>query len=415
MAHLDTTKPGWWRSAVVYQIYPRSFADSNGDGIGDLRGVINHLDYLETLGVDVVWLSPFYRSPMVDNGYDISDYQDVDPLFGTLADLDELIAGVHERGMQLVIDVVINHTSSVHPWFIESRSSTDNPKRDWYWWREPREGLEPGQAGAEPTNWMTYFSESAWELDERTAQYYLHLFAVDQPDLNWENPEVRQALYAMLRWWLQRGVDGFRMDVINLVSKSLPLTDGEPIPNTPLGDAGPYTVCGPRIHEFMQEFHESVIATHSRPLITVGEMPGVTTAHARQFSDPASKELDMVFQFEHMGVDHGPGGRYNPVPLELVKLKEVLGRWQRELGDTGWNSLLGQPRPAAGRLPVRRRRARLPRAVGQDAGHGAAPAARHAVHLPGRRAGYDELPVHRHRAVRRHRGAQRLRARRGAR
>ncbi len=339
MANLDVTRPGWWRSAVVYQVYPRSFADSNGDGIGDLRGVIDKLDYLAALGVDVLWLSPFYPSPMADNGYDISDYRDVEPLFGTLADVDELVEGLHARGIRLVIDVVLNHTSDEHPWFVESRSSTDNPKRDWYWWRPARPGKEPGMAGAEPTNWITHFHEAAWTLDERTGEYYLHLFAVKQPDLNWENPQVRAELYDMLRWWLDRGVDGFRMDVINLISKELPLHDGAPIPGTPYGENDSSTVCGPRVHEFVHELHEQVIATHPTPLITVGEMPGVSVDHGRQFSDPASAELDMVFQFEHVEVDHGPGGRYDPQPLDLVALKEILGRWQDGLADAGWNSL----------------------------------------------------------------------------
>ena len=218
-------RPADWRRWVVYQIYPRSFADSDGDGVGDLRGVLARLDYLERLGVDVVWLSPVYRSPMDDNGYDISDYHDIDPLFGTLADLDELIAALHARGMRLMMDLVVNHTSDEHPWFVESRSSRDNPKRDWYWWRDPRPGVTPGTPGAEPTNWESHFSGSTWTWDERTGQYYLHVFSAKQPDLNWENPEVRQAVYAMMRWWLDRGVDGFRMDVINMISKDTSLPD----------------------------------------------------------------------------------------------------------------------------------------------------------------------------------------------
>ena len=209
----------WFREAVVYQIYPRSFQDCNGDGIGDVRGIISRLDYLAALGVDVVWLSPIYASPQDDNGYDISDYQDIDPTFGTLADLDELLEQAHARGIRIVMDLVVNHTSDEHPWFVESRSSKDNPKRDWYWWRPPREGMDAGAPGAEPTNWESFFSGPAWELDEATGEYYLHLFSRKQPDLNWENPEVREAVYAMMRWWLDRGVDGFRMDVINMISK----------------------------------------------------------------------------------------------------------------------------------------------------------------------------------------------------
>src|SRR5690349_4413893 len=244
LVHLERS-PDWWQSAVVYQIYPRSFADSNGDGVGDLPGILDHVDYLADLGVDVVWLSPVYRSPMDDNGYDISDYEDIDPLFGSLDDLDALVAGLHERGMKLVMDLVVNHTSDEHAWFEESRSSKENPKRDWYWWRPPRAGHEPGQPGAEPTNWQSFFSGSAWELDEATGEYYLHLFSRKQPDLNWENPEVREAVYSMMRWWLDRGVDGFRMDVINLLSKDI---------------AADVYFNGPRIHEFLHEMHDAVFA-----------------------------------------------------------------------------------------------------------------------------------------------------------
>ena len=216
---VQTRPDGWWKSAVVYQIYPRSFADSNGDGTGDIPGITSRLDYLAELGVDVVWLSPVYASPMDDNGYDISDYTDVDPIFGTLADLDELIAGLHERGIKLVMDLVVNHTSDEHPWFQESRDPA-SPKRNWYWWRPARAGFEPGSQGAEPTNWEAAFSGSAWQYDERSGEYYLHLFSPKQPDLNWENPEVRHAVYDMMNWWVDRGVDGFRMDVINLISKA---------------------------------------------------------------------------------------------------------------------------------------------------------------------------------------------------
>jgi oligo-1,6-glucosidase len=216
----------WWKSAVVYQIYPRSFADSNGDGIGDIPGITSHLDYLVELGVDVVWLSPVYASPMDDNGYDISDYEDVDPMFGMLEDLERLIAGLHERGIKIVMDLVVNHTSDEHQWFIESRDPA-SAKRDWYWWRPARPGFEPGSEGAEPTNWESAFSGSAWQFDERSGEYYLHLFSPKQPDLNWENPEVRRAIYDMMNWWVDRGVDGFRMDVINLISKH-DLVDGVP-------------------------------------------------------------------------------------------------------------------------------------------------------------------------------------------
>jgi oligo-1,6-glucosidase len=303
------SKP-WWKSAVVYQIYPRSFADSDGDGIGDLGGIASRLDYLAQLGVDVLWLSPVYPSPQDDNGYDISDYQDIEPVFGTLAQFDELLAAVHERGMRLVMDLVVNHTSDEHPWFVESRASKDSPKRDWYWWRP------------EPANdWQSYFSGPVWELDETTGEYYLHLFSRKQPDLNWENPEVREAVYSMMRWWLDRGVDGFRMDVINMISKDL--AEG--------------WICGPRIHEFLQEMHREVFAGRDA-LLTVGEMPEVTLEDARLFTDPAREELDMVFQFEHVALDHR-ASKWDSFPLDLLALKRSFGRWQAGLADVGWNSL----------------------------------------------------------------------------
>jgi oligo-1,6-glucosidase len=329
----------WWTSAVVYQVYPRSFADSNGDGIGDLPGLITRLDHLQRLGVDVIWLSPVYASPHADNGYDISDYQAIDPVFGTLEDFDRLLAEVHARGMKLVMDLVVNHTSDEHPWFVESRSSKHNPKRDWYWWRPPREGFDAGQPGAEPTNWESFFSGPAWTLDETTGEYYLHLFAPQQPDLNWENPEVRQAVYAMMRWWLDRGVDGFRMDVINLISKDPALPDGATTGTSGRGDGFPHYGTGPRIHEFLQEMHREVFEGRSNELLTVGEMPGVTWKDARLFTDRRRRELDMVFQFEHVSLDHGPGGKFDPKPLDLRDLKASLGRWQTALGEVGWNSL----------------------------------------------------------------------------
>lgn len=332
-----TADEDWWRTAVVYQVYPRSFADSDGDGIGDLRGLIGRLDHLELLGVDVVWLSPIYPSPQDDAGYDISDYQDVDPVFGTLEDLDELVAALHERGMRLMMDLVVNHTSDEHPWFVASRSSPDDPKRDWYWWRPPREGMAAGAPGAEPTNWESFFSGPAWELDEESGEYYLHLFSRKQPDLNWENPEVREAVYAMMRWWLDRGVDGFRMDVINLVSKDTSLPDGV-VHAGVLGDGTPYVMNGPRIHEFLAEMHREVLTGRDRKILTVGEMPGVTVEEALLFTDPAREEVDMVFTFEHMGVDHART-KWDLLPFDLVALKTVLGRWQAGLAEVGWNSL----------------------------------------------------------------------------
>jgi oligo-1,6-glucosidase len=327
-----------WRRWVVYQVYPRSFADSDADGVGDLRGILAHLDYLQNLGVDVAWLSPVYRSPMDDNGYDISDYQDVDPLFGTLADLDELIAALHARGMRLVMDLVVNHTSDEHPWFTESRSSRDNPKRDWYWWRDARPGTTPGTPGAEPTNWESLFSGPVWEWDEATGQYYLHLFSRKQPDLNWENPEVRQAVYAMMRWWLDRGVDGFRMDVINMISKVTSLPDAQPRPGSWYGSGRRYFIDGPRNHEFLQEMYREVFAGRDAHVLTVGEMPDVTVGEAVLFTSPERHELDMVFQFEHVELDYGRN-RYDPRPLRLTELKASLAAWQAGLAGRGWNSL----------------------------------------------------------------------------
>ena len=326
-----------WHRWVVYQIYPRSYADSNGDGVGDLRGILGKLDYLHWLGVDVIWLSPIYRSPMDDNGYDISDYQDVDPLFGTLADFDELQEAVHRKGMKLIMDLVVNHTSDEHPWFQQSRESKDNPKRDWYWWRDPRPGHTPGTPGAEPTNWESHFSGSAWQWDEHTQQYYLHVFSTKQPDLNWESPQVRQAIYAMMRWWLDRGVDGFRMDVINMISKDTALPDARPRPGSRYGPGDEHFTCGPRNHEFLQEMYREVFAGRDRHVLTVGEMPGVRLAEAAQFTDPDRHELDMVFQFEHVSLDFG-SHRYEPRELSLPALKASLADWQRGL-EHGWNSL----------------------------------------------------------------------------
>ncbi len=330
-------KHQWWKESVVYQIWPRSFADGDADGIGDLAGITSRLDYLSALGVDVLWLSPIYPSPQDDAGYDISDYQDIDRTFGSLEQFDALLAAVHERGMKLMMDLVVNHTSDEHPWFVESRASKDSPMRDWYWWRPAREGMDPGDPGAEPNNWGSVFSGPAWELDDKTGEYYLHLFSRKQPDLNWENSEVRQAVYSMMRWWLDRGIDGFRMDVINFISKDTNLPDGHVRDGSLYGDGLPHFVDGPRIHEFLQEMHREVFAGREG-LITVGEMPGVTVEEAKLYTDPARREVDMVFQFEHVQVDHGET-RWDVRPLRLRDLKAVLGRWQAGLAKVGWNSL----------------------------------------------------------------------------
>jgi oligo-1,6-glucosidase len=316
---------------VVYQVYPRSFQDSDGDGVGDIPGITSRLDHLARLGVDVLWLSPVYRSPMDDNGYDISDYDDVDPLFGTLGDLDALIAGCHDRGIRVIMDLVVNHTSDEHPWFLESRDPA-SPKRDWYWWRAPRDGGRP------PTNWESLFGGSAWEYDDRSGEYYLHVFSRKQPDLNWENPEVRQAVYAMMRRWVDRGVDGFRMDVIELISKEATLRDGVPLPGRTL--ASPVGISfGPRLDEYLSEMDREV-GIHDEHLLTVGEMGMATIEQARRVTDPARRELDMLFSFEHLWQDEQPGqGKWALKRLHLPDLKGVLASWQDGLADVGWNSL----------------------------------------------------------------------------
>lgn len=328
----------WWKSSVVYQVYPRSFADSDGDGTGDIRGIIDHLDHIKTLGADVLWLSPVYRSPMDDNGYDISDYRDVDPTFGTLDDIDELIAALHARGMKLVMDLVVNHTSDEHAWFEASRDPHSD-KRDWYIWAPPRPGYIGGTPGAEPTNWSSFFGGPAWEYDLASGEYYLHLFTRKQPDLNWENPAVRDAVYSMMRWWVERGVDGFRMDVINLISKTYPLTDGEVQPGQTLSFDLGKVINGPRLVEFLEEMNAAV-GLSELGLFTVGEMVGVDIAHARDYTSQFHPRLKMVFTFEHMALDVAPGvDKFAHKPLHLPDLKRNLAAWQSGLANEGWNSL----------------------------------------------------------------------------
>lgn len=322
---------------MVYQIYPRSFADSDGDGIGDLRGIAQHLDYLHELGIDVLWLCPVCRSPQRDNGYDVSDYQDVDPIFGTLEDLDELITAVHRRGMRLIMDLVVNHTSDQHPWFLASRSSRDAATSDWYFWRDARPGTVPGEPGSEPNNWGAVFAGPAWEWVPERGQYYLHLFSASQPDLNWDNPQVREAVFAMMSWWLDRGVDGFRMDVINFISKDPALPDGQ-LGLDGYGDGMPYFSYGPRVHAYLAEMKRRVFDPRPGSYLTVGEMPGVTPEQAREFTDTEHGQLAMVFQFEHVALDQD-GDKWTPKPVSVNDLRDTLTRWQTALADTGWNSL----------------------------------------------------------------------------
>ncbi len=336
---MSHSQPGreWWRSAVVYQVYPRSFQDSDGDGIGDIPGIVSRLDYLHDLGVDVIWLSPVYRSPHDDNGYDISDYEDIDPTFGTLADVDELIAQLHARGMKLVMDLVVNHTSDEHAWFVDSRSGRDAEHADWYMWRDPRPGAVGGRPGAEPNNWGSFFSGSAWEWEPARGQYYLHLFSRKQPDLNWENPVVRRAVYDMMNRWLDRGVDGSRMDVINFISKDLALPDGEVLP-TGFGDGMPFFRSGPRLQEFLAEMKAEVFDGREQDYLTVGEMPDATPELAARLTDSRTGQLSMIFQFEHVGLDQ-IGGKWNVGELDLRDLKRSFARWQEALAEHGWNSL----------------------------------------------------------------------------
>ena len=315
-------RKAWWKESVVYQIYPRSFCDGNGDGIGDLRGITSKLDYLQALGVDVIWLSPVYRSPNDDNGYDISDYRAIMDEFGTMADWEEMLEGMHRRGIKLVMDLVVNHTSDEHPWFVESRKSKDNPYRDYYIWRPPRDGREPN-------NWASHFSGSAWQLDEATGEYYLHLFSRKQPDLNWENPEVRAAIWEMMRWWLDKGVDGFRMDVINMISKVPGL------PDAPEGwgryqYGGLYFIHGPRLLEYLAEMKREVLSHYD--VLTVGETPLVTTQDALEIAGEETGALNMVFQFDHMNLD-------TREPGWLADLRQIMTRWQVDLEGRAWNSL----------------------------------------------------------------------------
>lgn len=321
-------KKTWWKEAVIYQIYPRSFMDSNGDGIGDLRGIISRLDYLKYLGIDVIWLSPIYQSPNDDNGYDISDYQAIMDEFGTMEDFDELLAGAHDRGIRIVMDLVVNHTSDEHKWFLESKKSRDNEYRDYYIWREGRDAQTP------PNNWGSCFGGSAWQYDKETAMYYLHLFSKKQPDLNWDNVKVRQSVFDMMTWWCEKGIDGFRMDVISMISKTKEMPDGKV--NGLYGDFGPYCIHGPNVHKYLQEMNEKVLSKYD--IMTVGETAGVTTELAKQYAGEDAGELNMVFQFEHVEGD-GKYGKWTDQKVPLTTLKKTLSRWQTELYDKAWNSL----------------------------------------------------------------------------
>lgn len=319
----------WWKNNVVYQIYPRSFCDSNADGIGDINGIRSKLWYLKALGIDVIWLSPVYQSPNDDMGYDISDYRAIMKEFGTMEDYDHMLEEAHSLGIKIMMDLVVNHTSDEHALFIESRKSKDNPYRDFYIWRD-------GKDGKEPNNWGSCFGGSAWKYDEATDQYYLHLFSPKQPDLNWENDEVRKRVFDMMTWWCDKGIDGFRMDVISLISKVPGLPDGA-VGKSGYGDFGPYCANGPRVHEFLQEMNKEVLSKYD--LITVGECSGVTIEEAKKYAASSGEELNMVFQFEHMDLDGGESFKWNHKKIKLTDLKAVMSKWQTELHGKAWNSL----------------------------------------------------------------------------
>ncbi len=314
----------WWKESVIYQIYPRSFKDSNGDGIGDLGGIIEKLDYLAELGVDILWLSPIYQSPNDDNGYDISDYRDIMTEFGQMEDFDRMLEGIHARGMKLMMDLVVNHSSDEHQWFQESRKSKDNPYRDYYMWRDEK-----------PVSWPSFFGGEAWEYDEPTDSYYLHLFSKKQPDLNWENPKVREEVYSLMRFWLDKGVDGFRMDVIPFISKHLnwPEVDWSDFPKI----VEETYANGPRLHEFLHEMYQQALADYD--ITTVGEAPGVPAKLGNLYVGESRQELDMIFHFGHMFLDWGPGGKFDISDWDLRDFKGVFNEWYEALGDEGWVSI----------------------------------------------------------------------------
>ncbi|MCA0150352.1 alpha,alpha-phosphotrehalase [Rossellomorea vietnamensis] len=323
-------KQAWWKRSVVYQIYPKSFYDTSGNGVGDIKGITAKLDYLKELGVDVVWITPIYKSPQNDNGYDISDYFNIHEEYGKMDDFDELLEEAHSRGIKIIMDIVINHTSTENQWFIESRKSKDNEYRDFYIWKDGKED------GSEPTNWQSKFGGNAWQYDEETGQYYLHLFDVTQADLNWENDKVREKLYEMMHFWLKKGVDGFRLDVINLISKDqdFPDDDGSVAP----GDGRKFYTDGPKVHEYMQEMNKEVFSQYD--IMTVGEMSSTTIDNCIKYSNPDRNELSMTFNFHHLKVDYPNGEKWSVADFDFLKLKDILSTWQREMNKGGgWNAL----------------------------------------------------------------------------
>lgn len=318
----------WWKEGIVYQIYPRSYQDSNGDGIGDIRGIIDRLDYIKSLGVDIIWLCPVYKSPNDDNGYDIADYRNIMEEFGTMSDFGELLEGMHDRGLKLVMDLVVNHSSDEHAWFEESKKSKDNPYRDYYIWK-------PGNNGGPPNDWQSFFGGSAWQYDETTEEYYLHLFTTKQPDLNWENPKVREEVNDIIKFWFDKGVDGFRMDVISLISKRPEYAN---MVSKNFEDTIRLQYAnGPRIHEFLKDMNDKVLSKYD--IMTVGEGPGITLDHGLNYVGEDRNELDMVFHFDHMFLDFGQGGKFDPRPYDLLEFKDVFTAWDEKLKGKGWGSV----------------------------------------------------------------------------
>lgn len=319
----NATTP-WWKTATVYQIYPKSFCDSGAKGTGDIQGIISKLDYLKHLGIDAIWLTPVYESPMVDNGYDISDYYAINPDFGTMQDFDELLEQAHDRGIRIIMDIVVNHTSTAHKWFQSALEDKESPYRDYYIWRDPVDGKAP-------TNWQSKFGGNAWELDENSGQYYLHLFATEQADLNWENPKVRTEVEEVISFWAEKGVDGFRLDVINLISKQ------QDFPNDEIGDGRRFYTDGPRVHEYLKQISEAVFQKYGS--VTVGEMSSTTLEHCQQYSSLDGKELSMVFNFHHLKVDYPNGEKWSQAPFDFIQLKQIFNHWQTGLNGQGWGAL----------------------------------------------------------------------------
>lgn len=314
----------WWKSATIYQIYPKSFCDSGDKGTGDIRGIISKLDYLKQLGIDAIWLTPVYQSPMVDNGYDISDYYAINPQFGDMDDFDALLEQAHQRGIRIIMDIVVNHTSTAHQWFQSALGDKQSPYRDYYIWKDPVNGDVPN-------NWQSKFGGSAWALDSQTNQYYLHLFATEQADLNWENPQVRQEVKNIISFWAEKGVDGFRLDVINLISKQQDFPDDE------VGDGRRFYTDGPRVHEYLQEISQAVFQKYGS--VTVGEMSSTTLKHCQQYSSLDGKELSMVFNFHHLKVDYPQGEKWTKAPFDFIQLKQIFNHWQTGLSNNGWGAL----------------------------------------------------------------------------